>query len=138
MSETRFKFAVCGHVPGLDNASWTEAYAYFKEKLGAAPEVDEYDGNIDYFSYFPDRKTVNVLGARPSTTSGITTWGYEYVLEDCELGDEDRPGVSLGEIDRICRKLWELDVCRENIQVVAYTWYTGVDEPCDFQVKVAK
>ena len=134
MSEDVTKSALRLRLPELDGMSWNEAYAFFVAKIGQPVDVDEYEGEIQYFSYAPKRVRNKPSKDYYEPIKDGDKWGVDFVFEygypyECEGLNE-----TIVDIQTCAEKMAGIfgkEVV--NVRVVCSTWYNGVDEPISFE-----
>ena len=115
-------------LPQLKDKTTTEAYEYFKSILGVANEIDEWEGEIEFFSY---DKSIQPI------TDWNGSWGVDYVLHHSSgyktyIG-ENFNGLTLKEFEERAFILSDLfGIKYNNVKLMSYNWYNGGDEPVTF------
>lgn len=117
--------------PELKGKTKTEVFPIYKNLLGEPDEVDEYDGEVDYFRYDNDKKY------RPAYQYKGKRWGIDLTLHhesDYKTYVELKTnGISLGEFETLAEEMAQkFGVDKSQIRLISYTWYNGVDEPVFF------
>lgn len=131
MSETKSK---CGYrvpIEFLRGKNWTEALAYFRPLIGEPEDVDEFEGEVQYFSYADNAKyrgcEEDNNGEYESKNDG---WFIDMTLEE-DYGYESADlHLTFGEIEKNVSELSEkFGADKSEIMVFGYSWYNGVEEP---------
>lgn len=130
MSCMESKMVLRVEIESLKGNSYDEAYPYYKSFLGEADEVEEWEGNVEFFTYEKSKHEFI-----PVLEYGEQRWGIDYIL-DYHYDGRRRNGKSaytLSEIisatERICRTF---NVSNDNVKLISYEWYNGGDEPVSF------
>jgi len=131
MSSTESK---CGYrvpIESLRGKNWTEALAYFRELIGEPEDVDEYEGEVQYFTYADDAKyracPEESHGEYESKNDG---WFIDMNLDSGYGEDHSDLHLTFGEIEKTVLELSEkFGVNKDDIMVFGYSWYNGVEEP---------
>lgn len=129
MSCNESKLVLRAEIPSLKGKSNSEALKFFRRILGEPSEIDEWNDEIDYFSY------EGII--RPCHDYSSGRWGIEYILlheSDYNVYVEmDNIGATLEEINEIAGKLENMfNVNKDDVKLIYYTWYNGSDEPVKF------
>jgi hypothetical protein len=129
MSCNESKIVLRAEFPHLQGKSRTEVYPYYLEILGEPKEVDEYDGEVDYFRYEGKYQ--------PAHDYEGNRWGVDLVLHhesDYTTYIEWKSnGLSLDEFDQLANSMSQVfGVDKKLVRLPSYTWYNGADEPIKF------
>nr|WP_156736351.1 hypothetical protein [Mycobacterium sp. E3298] len=129
MSHTEYKTVIRAKIEGLEGKSKNEVYEFFKDILGEAKWIDEYDGEIERFSY--EDKPGNFVAIQEYKSK---QWGVDYILaHGSDYSDGSDVNLSMEEIGGCCRLLNEkFGVKESECRLVSYSWYNGGDEPINF------
>jgi hypothetical protein len=123
MSEEITKNVIRFRIPQLKGKSVQEAFDFFTNTIGEPEEIDKYDGELEYFNY----------KEKYSVHEKNDEWYFDIVLSTSESYDNYFCMTFrdlLETTEEISEKFEILDI--ENINILCYTWYTGVDEPINF------
>ena len=129
MSHDVTKTVLRVELPELKGKSRDNVYPVYRDLLGDAPELDMYQGEVEYFSYDGVyRECCDVDSNR---------WGIERVLKmESEYRTEiagSQNGYSMGELNEMAQEMAEkFNVDPNQVRLTSYTWYTGTDEPVRF------
>jgi hypothetical protein len=123
-----WKTVIRAEIPSLRYENKNTAYDYFKKILGDASDVEDYDGEIEWFEYEGELQPVYDYDTKK--------WGIDLVLEHKSdyktyVHSVCDNGVTLNEFqtfaDRLIKKFPEVNI--ETIRFISYDWYNGGDEP---------
>ena len=135
MSYNESKTVLRFEIPHLRGKSCGEVYEYFKPIIGEADEVDEWNGEIDYFHYERHRPLIPVFEMTYDKSKDDKV-GVDYIL--CYENDygkrQGKANHSIAELTELSEKVakkFGLDASMG--RVVSYTWYNGGDEPIYFE-----
>jgi hypothetical protein len=136
MSFNETKTVVRVEIPELYGKSKTELYYYFKSILGESSYVDEWEGEVEYFSYDEEEfEIVPVHQYNRETESNVGKVGVDYILSyktDYYAG-KGKDGFTFKELNEIGQILEDkFGIDPENCKLFSYTWYNGADEPIKF------
>jgi hypothetical protein len=129
MSCNETKIVLRAEFPHLHGKSRKEVYPFYQDILGEPNEVDEYDGEVDYFRYEGKYQPVHDYDN--------DRWGIDLILHhesDYKTYIEmNSNGLSLSEFDQLASSMSQVfGVDRKNVRLLSYTWYNGSDEPIKF------
>lgn len=117
-------------IESLKGNTYDDAYGFFKAILGEADEVEEWEGNIEFFSYDESKHTYI-----PVLQYNEKRWGIDYIL-DYHYDGNRRNGKSsytLTEITCLTEEIIRVfSVSKDDVKLVSYEWYNGSDEPVKF------
>ena len=122
MSDNETKVAVIARLRELDGKNREDVIGFFKERLG---KPDEYDDDEDWF-YRPEQDKIVPYSSLDDA------WGVEYTIFISDYNEYYHTVYkSLQEIQQIIEKMKQKfpEILDEDIKLVSYTWYNGVDEP---------
>lgn len=130
MSCNETKIVLRAEFPQFQGKTRTEVFPFYKEILGEADEVNEWEGEIDYFKYSGKYQ--------PAYEYKSKRWGVDWVLHhetDNKVYIEMKEnGVSLADFEKMANSMSELfGIEKSNVRLTSYTWYNGVDEPISFE-----
>lgn len=131
MSHDITKTVLRAEFPELKGMSRAEVYPFYQKLMGDAPELEMYQGKMDYFSYERAGLYQECCDVEDNR------WGVEKVLqhESCYGAQvEMKPnGYSMGELNEMAREMAEsFGIDPNQIRYISYTWHTGTDEPVAF------
>lgn len=136
MSYNESKTVLRVEIPELRGKSNKEAYEYFLPILGEPDDIDEWEGEVEYFSYYEkNHKFVPVSENSYSRNAANDKWGVDLILAygndyNETIGEANH---SLGELQNLAQEMAEkFNIDPSRCKVVSYTWYNGGDEPIDF------
>ena len=135
MSETEYKTVLRFQIPALDQKGYPEVLEYFRSRLGEPEDIDEWEGEIEYFSY--PREAL----MRPVCRN--KQWGVEAVLVHTRYRDTfgyspqlcKNQGVSLAELQKFGEEFSKIGFDEKDIatmKLYSYSWYNGGDDPVHF------
>lgn len=124
-----YKTVLRAEFPELEGKSRTEVYPFYKDIIGEADELEDYDGEVEYFSYEGKYQPVHRYEK--------DRWGIDHVLHhesDYKTYIELKTnGVSLSEFEEMASKMSvKFGVDKSKIRLISYSWYNGSDEPIVF------
>lgn len=123
------KIVLRAELPHLKGKTRNEVYPIFKDLLGEADELEEYEGEVEYFNYEGMYQPVcNYNGKR---------WGIDLVLhhesEYSTYIEMATNGLSLGEFENYAHEMAEkFGIDMYKVRYIGYSWYNGSDEPIQF------
>jgi hypothetical protein len=129
MSFTEYKTVVRAKIKELNGADTRTALDFFKERIGEPEEIDEFDGEIEWFRYKDDAGCFTPVSRNKE-------WGIDFVIAHSNAynGDPQDVNLSLEEIEEYMKRLvLRIGVNLSDCRLVIYSWYNGVDEPIHFQ-----
>lgn len=136
MSYNESKTVLRVEIPHLRGKSNKEAYEYFLPILGEPDDVDEWEGEVEYFSYYEkNHRFVPVSECSYGRNAANDKWGVDLILAygndyNENIGDANH---SLGELHKLSLELADkFNIDPNTCRVVSYTWYNGGDEPIEF------
>lgn len=123
MSENESITAVRATIPELNGRPVHEAYQFFREKLGEAEEVDEWEDKVENFHY-DESHAISVVHDNK-------LWGVQVALSSGSDGDDSHEDVNveLEFLETIKLAIIKKFPSATNFMLASYTWYNGVDEP---------
>ncbi|MBG9549752.1 hypothetical protein [Cytobacillus firmus] len=129
MSCNEKKVVLRAEFPQLQGKNRTEVFPFYKEILGVPSELDEYEGEVEYFEYEGKYQSAYDYNNK--------RWGIDWVLHhesDYKTYIEMRTnGVSLGDFEKMASAMSQIfGVDKSKVRLISYTWYNGVDEPIKF------
>lgn len=137
MSYNESKTVLRVEIPHLKGKGMKEAYEYFYPILGEPDDLDEWDGEIEYFSYYEkNHRFVPVDEYSYGRDATNDRWGVDLILSyGNDYGDcNGKANHSLGELRQLAEEMAEkFNVDPDTCRVVSYTWYNGGDEPREFE-----
>lgn len=130
MSCNESKIVLRAEFPQLKGKNRTEVFPFYKDILGEPSELEEYEGEIQYFEY--EGKFL------PAYDFNKKRWGIDLVLHhqsDYKTFIKHKSnGLSLGEFEALANSMSQLfGVDKSKVRLISYTWYNGVDEPVTFE-----
>lgn len=129
MSCNETKIVLRAEIPRLKGKTMTEVYPFYLEILGEPNDLDEYDGEIEYFEY--DGKY------QPAHDYDSGRWGIDLVLHhksDYKTYIEmESNGLTLDEFHKLAHEMsLKFTIDKYKVRLISYTWYNGADEPIKF------
>lgn len=137
MSCNESKSVLRVEIPSLEGKSSDEVYEFFRNYLGEAEELDEYEGFVEFFLY-RDRSVMPVRGYSYTNNDLNKTerWGVEYVFHHDPNGYDLESYLRISDIESAWEELVEIFteevISKDDMVLCNYTWYNGVDEPVEF------
>lgn len=128
MSDNRIKVAIRGQIPELDGKTHNDVIDVFRKALGEPSQIDEWEDNIEYFSYD------DYEGLRSVYSDEDEVWGVEKIILDDYSYENNDACLSLEMIQETLKEMQKLFPSIKTVVVAAYTWYTGTDEPITFEL----
>lgn len=130
MSCNESKTVLRAEFPQLQGKTRNEAFLFYKEILGEPTEVDEYDGEVEFFTYEGKYQPVYDYDKE--------RWGIDLVLHHESDYNvyiaNDMNGLSLEEFEKLANEMSQtFGVEKSKIRLMSYTWYNGVDERIYFE-----
>jgi hypothetical protein len=122
-----YKTVLRAEIPSLQGANKNTAYEYFKNILGEAPDVEDYDGEIEWFEYDGELQPIHDWDTKK--------WGIDLILKHTsdykvKVKNDYKNGVTLTEFKELADRLVQKFGVNENqIRLISYDWYNGGDEP---------
>lgn len=136
MSTTEFTKATFTTLHGSEGMSTAAVISALSPHIGEPTEIEEDDGEIDYFSY-----AKKVEGSHwPSYTQVWEPvpwtdgrWALKFTLAHSREYDEDPLSLTMSTLQRIVNRA-EMIAKNAGFEpgqttLTAYSWYNGVDEP---------
>ena len=129
MSCMESKTVLRAEFPELEGKTITEVYPFYKSILGEADELEDYDGEVEYFSYKGQYK--------PAYRYENAKWGIDRILHhesDYKTYIEMKEnGLSLSEFEDMANEMSvKFGVDKLKVRLISYSWYNGGDEPIVF------
>jgi hypothetical protein len=130
MSCNESKIVLRSEIPRLKDKTYNEAFLYFKEILGEPNEIDEYDGEVEYFQYEGKLQPIFDYDSK--------RWGIDLVLHhesDYKTYIKMKSnGLTLDDFNSLANQIsLQFSIDKYKIKLMSYTWYNGVDEPINFE-----
>jgi hypothetical protein len=137
MSYNESKTVIRVEIPHLRGKGNKEAYEFFYPILGEPDDVDEWDGEIEYFSYYEkNHRFIPVSEYSYGRNAANDRWGVDLIIaydNDYNEG-KGRANHSLQELNELAGEMAEkFNVDPNRCRLVSYTWYNGGDEPIEFE-----
>jgi len=117
------KVALRGIIPDLKNAPVYDAYAHFRAELGPPDDESFNEEGLEWFYY--DSRNHEFA---PVLDRKNDQWAVETVVQCSPDYDFDPVVMELEWVQSQC-EMMEHRFGAKKFFVVAYSWYTGVDEP---------
>jgi len=129
MSCMESKVVLRAELPELKGKSRNEVYPVFVNLIGEADDIDEYEGEIEYFQYEGEIQPVYDYDSK--------RWGIDHVLHhesDYRTYIKMKSnGLSLKEFDELASQMEEkFGIDKSKVRLISYSWYNGGDEPINF------
>jgi hypothetical protein len=130
MSCNESKTVLRAEFPRLKGKSRNEAYPFYVKFLGEPIEVEEWNGEVDYFRYDGEYQPVYDYDSK--------RWGIDLVLHhesDYNTYIEMKTnGLTLDEFNKLANEMsLKFEVDKYKIRLISYSWYNGSDEPISFE-----
>lgn len=128
MSDYETKSGIRVEIKSLKGKSRSEAYVYFQSILGDAEDVDEFDGEVEWFEYSGKFQPGQEYSYGETDDD---RWFVDMVAsEGKEIDGEGDLYLSFEKLNSMVDELIEkFGIEREDVMVFSYTWYNGADEP---------
>lgn len=130
------KTTLRAEILSLRGKSISEAYAFFRQRVGEPDDIDHDEGIVDFFVYEGENHRYAPVKGLSDKSGEENRWGIETVLT-YENGDGKEFGKevhTLQELSAIGKEFVEVFGAKEeDIRLYSYTYYTGADEPIKFE-----